>query len=93
MSIDSEKRQIDAKGRVTIPQSIREQLNLDAGEHVTIEIEDGTVVIHPQISREEFIATMTGCITAETRRETAEALTPRDLKADWLSDLPDTSEE
>lgn len=91
MSTDSEDRRVDTKGRVTIPQSIRERLNIEAGEHVDIEIEDGAVVIRPQISRREFIDTMEGCITSETRRESAEPISPEELKADWTSDLPDSS--
>jgi len=90
MSTDSEDRRIDTKGRVTIPKSIRERLNIEAGERVDIEIEDGAVVIRPQISRDEFIATMDGCITEENRRESATPTDPEELKADWTSDLPDS---
>lgn len=91
MRADAEDRRLDSKGRVTIPKAIRERLNLDAGERVDIEVEDGMIVIRPQISREEFIATMEGCITAETRRESAKSTSPEELKADWTSDLPDPS--
>lgn len=91
MSADNEKRQVDTKGRVTIPKSIRDRLNLDPGEEVDIDIEDGTVVIRPRISRSEFIETMEGCITEETRAESAPKLTPTDLKSDWTSDLPNSS--
>lgn len=91
MSSEHDKRRIDRKGRITIPKSIRDRLNIDPGEQVDIDIEDGTVVIRPQISREEFIQTMQGCIDDETRRESAGALTPEDVKSDWTSDLPNSS--
>ncbi|WP_458190770.1 AbrB/MazE/SpoVT family DNA-binding domain-containing protein [Haladaptatus sp. NG-WS-4] len=91
MSTDDDNRRIDTKGRVTIPKSIRNRLNLEPGEQVKIEIEDGTVVIRPQISRERFIETMQGCINDDTRLKTAESMTPEELKTDWTSDLPDSA--
>jgi AbrB family looped-hinge helix DNA binding protein len=91
MSADNEERRIDTKGRVTIPKSIRDRLNLDPGEGVDIDVEDGTVVIRPRISRSEFIETMEGCITEESRADSSERLTPSDLKSDWTSDLPNSS--
>lgn len=87
MAADEHTRVIDEKGRITIPNSIRERLHLTPGESVEIELEDDRIVIRPQISREEFIRTMRGCVTAETRQEAAPSLTPEDLKADWTSDL------
>lgn len=91
MSSNHEERRIDEKGRVTIPKTIRDRLNIESGEQVDIDIEDGTVVIRPQISREEFIETMEGCITADTRRKSVAKLTPEDVKSDWTSDLPNSS--
>ena len=91
MSSDSEDRRLDSKGRVTIPKSIRERLNIDSGEHVDIGIESGKIVIRPQISRAEFVTSMEGCVNEETRREAPDSLTPEELKADWTSDLPDST--
>lgn len=87
--VTGEERQIDEKGRITLPHSIRERLNLDAGESVRITVQDGRVVVQPRISRTEFIESMEGCITEESKREDAPSVTPADLKADWTSDLPD----
>lgn len=94
MGTDNGERRIDPNGRVTIPEGIRRCLALEAGDHVEVAIEEGTVVIRPrsQVSRSEFVETMEGCITAETRREPAGSLSPDDLKADWTSDLPDSTE-
>ncbi|ARS89621.1 AbrB/MazE/SpoVT family DNA-binding domain-containing protein [Natrarchaeobaculum aegyptiacum] len=94
MGTDTDERRIDPKGRVTIPKTIRRRLALEAGEHVEVAIEEGAVVIRPtsQVSRSEFVETMEGCITAETRRQPAGSLAPDELKADWTSDLPDATE-
>jgi len=83
----SEHRRVDEKGRVTLPQSIRESLGIEAGEEVTVELDDGRVVIRPQISREAFVEEMAGCIDADTRGESAEPTDLRELKADRTSDF------
>lgn len=88
MATDEERRVIDEKGRVTIPKFIRERLHLEPGEAVDIDVEDGTVRIRPRFSREEFVESMRGCITQTSRRSTPEDVTPEDVKADWLDDLP-----
>lgn len=89
MSIDGEDRRLDEKGRVTIPQRIRERLNLEPGENVRITVEDGTVVIRPRVSRSAFVESMRGCITTDSKADDAPSIDPADLKADWTSDLPD----
>ena len=83
----SENRCVDEKGRVTLPQSIRESLGIEAGEEVTVELDDGRVLIRPRVSREEFVAEMAGCIDAKARAESAEPTDPRELKDDWTGDL------
>lgn len=88
MGAEEETRRLDSKGRVTIPQSIRESLNLDPGEEVTVELDDGRVVVQPRVSRDQFIETMAGCVNTETRDRDAEPSDPLELKADWTEDLP-----
>lgn len=88
MNTKIDDRQIDSKGRVTIPKSIRERLNITSGEHVDVDVEDGTIVIRPRISRAEFVEQMNGCINDQTRKTERPSQTPADLKADWTSDLP-----
>ncbi|WP_129114763.1 AbrB/MazE/SpoVT family DNA-binding domain-containing protein [Halegenticoccus tardaugens] len=79
---------MDEKGRVTIPKSIPDRLNLRRGERVEVSVEDGRIVVKPRISRESFVDAMRGCITETTRRPDAAELSPADLKADWTGDLP-----
>lgn len=79
---------VDAKGRITIPQEIREALDLEPGEEVNVDLEDDEVVIHPRVDRETFLSEMAGCVNAETRRRDVEPIDPLDLKRDWTSDLP-----
>lgn len=91
MNISTEDRRLDRKGRITIPKSIREQLNLTPGDHVDIDVEDDAVVIRSQISRKEFVEQMKGCINKKTRSADSSSFQPEDLKADWISDLPSDS--
>lgn len=85
----SADRRVDEKGRVTIPQDIRERLGLDPGEEVTVAAAGGQVVIRPKVSRDAAVETLRGCVDADTRAADAERPTPAALKADWTSDLPD----
>ncbi|WP_247730490.1 AbrB/MazE/SpoVT family DNA-binding domain-containing protein [Halovivax limisalsi] len=87
MRFEAERR-IDENGRVTLPESVRDQLDLEAGDRVRITVEDDRVVLRPCSSRIEFAESMAGVIDDETRREGAPSLTPADLKADWTSDWP-----
>ncbi|WP_248515102.1 AbrB/MazE/SpoVT family DNA-binding domain-containing protein [Salinarchaeum laminariae] len=84
----SEQRRVDEKGRITIPQEIRESLQIDPGEEVDVGLEDGRIVIQPSISREEFAEKLEGCINEETRADDAEPMDPLAMKDDWTSDLP-----
>lgn len=88
MGADEEERRMDEKGRVTIPRRMREQLNLEPGARVRVEVDDGRVVVRPRVSRTEFIETIRGCVTTETKSDDAPTLTPADVKSDWTSDLP-----
>lgn len=89
MSTDGEDRRLDEKGRITIPQRIRDRLNLEPGERVRVDVEDGTVVIRPRVSRSAFVESMRGCLTEDSKAADAPSIDPTELKADWTSDLPD----
>lgn len=84
----STDRRVDEKGRVTIPQDIRERLGLDPGEEVTVVASGGEIVIRPKVSRAAAVEALRGCVNAATRASDADRPTPEDLKDDWTSDLP-----
>ncbi|MFB6309542.1 MAG: AbrB/MazE/SpoVT family DNA-binding domain-containing protein [Haloarculaceae archaeon] len=86
--METEKRRIDEKGRVTLPQSIRESLQITGGEEVEIGLEEGRIVIRPEVSRETVVERMAGCINDRTRADGADPTDPREMAADWTSDLP-----
>jgi AbrB family looped-hinge helix DNA binding protein len=88
MAETTDERTIDEKGRVTIPQEIRETLGLGPGADVRIGVEDDRIVIQPQVSREEFIEVMEGCITERTAETDAPDINPLELKNIWTTDLP-----
>ena len=58
----TEERRVDEKGRVTIPRRVRESLGIDPGSEVTIEAIEGEIVVRPKVSRDDFVATMTGVV-------------------------------
>ncbi len=39
--------QIDAQGRVVIPESLRESLHLHSGDQLNVRLEDGRIVLEP----------------------------------------------
>jgi len=80
-------RRIDHKGRVTIPREIRDQLDIDSGESVSIELREGKIVIRRKMERTDAVERLEGCINEETRRDATENLTPEELKRQWTSDL------
>lgn len=45
---------MDAQGRVILPPHIRKDLNLNAGQRVTVSLEGGTIKIRPAEERCDF---------------------------------------
>jgi AbrB family looped-hinge helix DNA binding protein len=41
--------QIDAQGRINIPESLRESLHLHSGDHLNARLEDGRIVLEPVV--------------------------------------------
>lgn len=64
---------VDRQGRVTLPERVREELNVDTTGRVVFDVTDeGTVVVERLPSAEEMrgFAARTGTGTDETRRAT-----------------------
>lgn len=46
---------VDSKGRIVLPQDLRERLGLDPGTEVDVHEEDGRAVVEPEENAEEII--------------------------------------
>jgi AbrB family looped-hinge helix DNA binding protein len=46
---------VDSKGRIVLPQDVRERLGLDPGTEVDVQEEDGRAVVEPEESADEII--------------------------------------
>ncbi|WP_254521488.1 AbrB/MazE/SpoVT family DNA-binding domain-containing protein [Natrinema caseinilyticum] len=89
MNTDDDDRRLDERDRITIPKHIRNRSNLETGQRVRVTVENGSVVVRPRISRQEFVRSMRGSITEAAKVADASTDAPEGLKADWTSDLPD----
>lgn len=47
---------VDSKGRIVLPQGLRERLGLDPGTEVDVREEEGRAVVEPEESPEDIIA-------------------------------------
>ena len=69
---------VDCKGRVLIPKEVRDRVGLQPKGKVWLIVENGKIIITPQISPEKFIEEMDGCIKKGTP-----AMDPLKLKKIW----------
>ncbi|WP_336024856.1 AbrB/MazE/SpoVT family DNA-binding domain-containing protein [Halobellus salinisoli] len=49
---------VDSKGRIVLPQSVRERLGIDPGTEVTVHEEDGKAIVEPEDDPQEIIERM-----------------------------------
>ncbi|NQE45266.1 hypothetical protein C5S31_04490 [ANME-1 cluster archaeon GoMg2] len=68
----------DEKGRMKIPERIREELCLNAGETVEIGTEGKKITLLHSINPEDFIARMEGKLKSGTR-----TVSPAEIKSIW----------
>ena len=69
--------EIDERGRILIPNDIREELKLRPDQRFKIETHsDRKLVIQPLLDPDEFIAEMKGCVSHSK-------IKPKDLKEIW----------
>ncbi|MGQ3329922.1 AbrB/MazE/SpoVT family DNA-binding domain-containing protein [Halorubrum sp. FL23] len=65
---------VDSEGRVTLPQEVRERLNIEPGTEVEILEEDGKVVIEPVNSPDKILERMEQIISESSlNREQTES--------------------
>lgn len=74
---------VDSKGRIVLPQDVRERLGITPGEEVTVHEEDGKVVVEPEDDPEQIIERMEQLV-AETSSERGET-TPLEDGADPIA--------
>jgi AbrB family looped-hinge helix DNA binding protein len=49
---------VDSKGRIVLPQEVREQLGITPGTEVEVRNEDGKVVVEPEDDPDEILSRM-----------------------------------
>ncbi|WP_226039641.1 AbrB/MazE/SpoVT family DNA-binding domain-containing protein [Natrinema sp. DC36] len=89
MTDDGTDCRLDENGTIALPKRIRGRINLEPGDRVRVDVEDGRIVLRPRLSRSAFADAMRGCLTEESTIEDAPSIDPTNLRADWLSDCLD----
>ncbi len=69
---------IDEKGMIKIPEKIREELCMKAGETFDIRTEGKRITLLPSIEPEDFIARMEGKLKSGNK-----TITPAEIKSIW----------
>lgn len=85
----SSKRRIDEKGRITLPEELRNRRGFEPGKGVVVEREDGSIRIRPHVVRAEARSQLRGCINADTRKTPVKRIKPTDLKRVWTGNSPE----
>lgn len=71
---------IDERGRITLPQRLREELGLRRGQEIRVDKNERGILLKPLVTKEEFIKELEGCITQANQ---AEEISPGGLKYIW----------
>ena len=72
---------IDAKGRIVIPQSVREKLQLKEGMRLSIEEKEDVILLKPKKEKKRKIEDFFGLKVERTGRP--EWATPKEIKSIW----------
>lgn len=72
---------IDAKGRVVIPQPVREKLQLKEGMRLSIEEKEDVILLKPKKEKKRKIEDFFGLKVERTGRP--EWATPKEIKSIW----------
>ena len=59
---------ITKSGQVTLPKELREFLGVELGDKIIMEKNEGNVLIHRKLSKEEFFAELDKNISPKTRK-------------------------
>ena len=66
---------VDSKGRIVLPKTLRERLELDAGTEVEVRAEDDTLVVEPETDPDRVLDRMDRLVT-ETEPTSTEPIPP-----------------
>ena len=60
---------VDDRGRITLPQEVRDSLGLQPGQEVHVEVSERGLLLRRATTRDEFIERLEGCVdSARTGR-------------------------
>lgn len=64
---------VDSKGRIVLPQAVRDHLDLAPGTEVAVHAENGKIIVEPEDEPERLIERMDRLVaeTSSDRRETS----------------------
>lgn len=65
---------VDSKGRIVLPQDLRERLGITPGTEVNVREEDGKAVVDPEDRPEEVLADLEARIAEAARNQAAPSL-------------------
>lgn len=80
---------VDSKGRIVLPQKVRERLDISPGMEVEIREEDGKAVVEPEKDPDEIIARMEELIGEQRAVEQGTPSETERSETNPLSDSPD----
>lgn len=60
---------VDSKGRIVLPQDVRERLDVSPGTEVEVHAEDGKVIVEPEDDPERIIERMKELVAEISDRE------------------------
>lgn len=72
---------IDERGRIVIPNDVRNELNLRPDQRFRVSTREGELVLSPMIGADEFISALKGCVKGSK-------VSPEGLKEIWGVEHP-----
>lgn len=61
--------EVDARGRITIPKHLREELDLSPGTHVEVDRQEGKIVVERERSPEDIVTRLREPAEADRQQE------------------------